>query len=217
MYEEEEIDSQDIWSGLTSFLTANSKIIAIDGSNEMGIYDLDEFARGSLTNESNGSRESKPSGDPFEHNLLITISQYEDMKFREMKNGKNTANIQQLINSLTKQLDIYRGDEHLKTSTSNILNLSKNLSVGRKGGLPPVHRQYLKKKPVSDEYLFKKALEEIFIFYAKQSIMAGKQKTFENVSEELRTINMGQFNKIIKDFKIKISTNVIYIYILYRK
>lgn len=48
-------------------------------------------------------------------------------------------------------------------------------------------------------------LHEIFMFYAKQHTMLGRKATFEEIERNNKTVNMGEFMKFCKDFKINLS------------
>ncbi|CAI2372176.1 unnamed protein product [Moneuplotes crassus] len=51
----------------------------------------------------------------------------------------------------------------------------------------------------------KKGIREIFDFYTRQHLMIGKKATFEEIQYELSNMNMGEFMKFCKDFKIPVS------------
>jgi len=50
-----------------------------------------------------------------------------------------------------------------------------------------------------------KGIKEIFDFYTRQHLMIGKKATFEQIEYELSNLNMGEFMKFCKDFKIPVS------------
>lgn len=47
-----------------------------------------------------------------------------------------------------------------------------------------------------------KGLKEIFYFYTRQQIMLGNNPTFEEIINEVHTLNIGEFMKFAKDFKV---------------
>lgn len=51
----------------------------------------------------------------------------------------------------------------------------------------------------------KRGIKEIFDFYTRQHIMVGKKATFEQIEYEMSNMNMGEFMKFCKDFKIPVS------------
>jgi nucleoid-associated protein YejK len=50
-----------------------------------------------------------------------------------------------------------------------------------------------------------KGIQEIFDFYTRQQLMVGKKATFEQIEHELSNLNMGEFMRFCKDFKIPVS------------
>jgi hypothetical protein len=51
----------------------------------------------------------------------------------------------------------------------------------------------------------KRGIKEIFDFYTRQHLMIGKKATFEQIEYEMSNMNMGEFMKFCKDFKIPVS------------
>ena len=58
-----------------------------------------------------------------------------------------------------------------------------------------------------------KALKEIFDFYCAQQLNVGKASTFDRLDRISKTINLGTFKIILKNFKVKMSTLVSFILI----
>jgi hypothetical protein len=50
-----------------------------------------------------------------------------------------------------------------------------------------------------------RGIKEIFDFYTRQHLMIGKKATFDQIQYELSNMNMGEFMKFCKDFKIPVS------------
>ena len=56
-----------------------------------------------------------------------------------------------------------------------------------------------------------KALQEIFDFYSKQQLGVGKPETFDKIKRHFKSVNLGKFSVILKDFRMKID-NLVRIY-----
>lgn len=50
-----------------------------------------------------------------------------------------------------------------------------------------------------------RGIKEIFDFYTRQQLLIGRKATFEQIEHELSNLNMGEFMRFCKDFKIPVS------------
>lgn len=48
-----------------------------------------------------------------------------------------------------------------------------------------------------------KALQEIFDFYSKQQLGVGRPETFDKIQRHFKSVNIGKFSVILKDFRMK--------------
>jgi len=58
-----------------------------------------------------------------------------------------------------------------------------------------------------------KALRDIFDFYSKQQLNAGKAPTFDRIEKQFSSINLGKLSVIIKNFQMKIDQFVMSLYL----
>eukprot|EP00831_Metopus_contortus_P056936 TRINITY_DN4928_c0_g1_i1.p1 TRINITY_DN4928_c0_g1~~TRINITY_DN4928_c0_g1_i1.p1 ORF type:complete len:761 (-),score=157.68 TRINITY_DN4928_c0_g1_i1:122-2404(-) len=163
----------------------DSKLVAIDTNNELNKYLPDlpkELPKDNLRETSKSSSEKVS----IKQTLRKTIAIYEDLFMQQKLQGNSTAYTEKLLLSLRTQL------ASLMTSTSPNQPTALRSSRGKK----PTHL---------DKERHLKALDEIFHFYTKQYAAANVKKTFEIVQSESDSMNLGYFNKFLKDFKIELS------------
>ena len=80
-----------------------------------------------------------------------------------------------------------------------------------KSSQSPISKREIEKRLVEEpaeepiEVRRERGIKEIFDFYTRQHLMIGKKATFEQIQYEMSNMNMGEFMKFCKDFKIAVS------------
>lgn len=101
-------------------------------------------------------------------------------------------------------------DERMKASSKQASKLESHprskQGPGRFSEEEMEEEKRLEAEPVESlEDKRQKGVKEIFDFYTRQHLMVGKKATFEQIEYELSNLNMGEFMRFCKDFKIPVS------------
>jgi hypothetical protein len=135
---------------------------------------------------------AEPDKDEFKEELQNTIATYERLFALQKSQNKDTSQTVVLLSSLRGQLKSY-------------MSQSANNLQGDKGrGISVL----LPKKKLTMDEMKRKALEEIFRYYAKQCGNSHGKKTFEAMEDNQLHLLFGYFTKLLKDFEIAIEPNV---------
>ena len=207
---------------LADFLEKNPKIVLLDIKGDLKketrtLFDADLIKR--LEDETKYDNEKEHSNQVKELlyeklNIEKSIRTNEDLLVQKQNVGLNTVYIAQTIQKLAKQKKaIERKLANLvdKDVPAQNLNLS---AIGSSSELPVVNdskilnsQEFTKKvhkKPLTVDDIRTANLKEVFDFYSQQHLVKGKGVSFEAIEANLKTINLGEFARIILDFNIKI-------------
>lgn len=164
-------------------------------------------------------------------NLEKNVRVYEDLLVKKIAVRENTVFIEQMLKKLKKSKiwlenkiklmqedndtvnNFTQGGVNIKNetiggnpgnnnNTSSLLNNTSlkmdESSIYRKNNVSKI----IPKKYLSKEEIRSHALKEIFYFYSRQHHRAGKTVTFDDISNKLDHMDMGEFMKFCVEFKI---------------
>lgn len=127
----------------------------------------------------------------MENQIQSSINSFEAVKVKQQEIGEDVSSTNNVINTLKETL----GELSKKSG------VSKSQVSKRVTDLGADNRE--------------NGLKEIFYFYTRTQMMLGKKPTFDDIINELNTMNLVEFMKFAKDFQIPLS--VIKLRDLYKK
>ena len=196
---------------IADFLENNPKTALIDITGQLQkecrtLFDADLLGRlgEEVTYDLEKEKASKIKELLFEKlNLERNIKSFEDVLVAKQSEGLNTVFVAQVIKKLANQKK-YIEKRLLEINDSSSLptdrNFQSSVSIRIKKPLETIP----KRKLTVDEIRLI-ALQEIFNFYSQQHVTHSKDSTFEKIQMDLTHIDLGDFIRFAKDFKLKVS------------
>ena len=137
---------------------------------------------------------------------------YENLLIENMKEGKNTYFISEMIQKLRYQQKVTQVKiDKIQNNNNVIINNTGNLneslvSLNKKNNLINMSKiSRSQKKIMNKEEIRKNAINEIFYFYCKQHNQIGSSNfTFDLMKENESNLDISEFNKFCVEFKISV-------------
>ena len=145
-------------------------------------------------------QEAGDSGDLEKEVLLKRIRQYLQLKEFSQNVSQNEA-INLMIEKTQKEIDILE-EQRLKEKEAEEENLEgEGEDFAQYEQSQPDHSRISRRGETLEERRAK-GLREIFGYYAKSQMLIGRKATFEQIQHEISNLNLGEYMKFCKDFKI---------------